>query len=140
VANTLNASTAIGLLVARLGGATVRPGPQGTLLAHGYRWRFPPAGAFTVGDVVLTRRPEGYLGGRPALLGHELRHTTQYAWCLGLPMLPAYLAAAGWSWLRTGDPASRNVFERRAGLAAGGYRERQVISLAARLRHARDEA
>jgi hypothetical protein len=41
-----------------------------------------------------------------------------------MPVL--YLAAAGWSWLRTGDFASRNVFERRAGLADGGYRERPV--------------
>jgi hypothetical protein len=38
----------------------------------------------------------------------------------------AYVAAASWSWLRTGDFASRNAFERRAGLADGGYRERPV--------------
>jgi hypothetical protein len=34
--------------------------------------------------------------------------------------------AAAWSWVRTGDPASRNLFERAAGLADGGYRERPL--------------
>ncbi len=37
-----------------------------------------------------------------------------------------YGVAAGWSWLRTGDVASGNVFEQRAGLAEGGYRERPL--------------
>ncbi|HSF26445.1 MAG TPA: hypothetical protein VLC50_02900 [Actinomycetes bacterium] len=36
-------------------------------------------------------------------------------------MVAAYLLAAGWSWLRCGDPASYNHFERLAGLADGGY-------------------
>jgi hypothetical protein len=27
----------------------------------------------------------------------------------------------GWSWIRTGDRAARNVFERAAGLSDGGY-------------------
>ena len=56
----------------------------------------------------------------PVLLGHEERHSTQYAWCLGLPFLPLYFLAAGWS-LRTGNPGIANVFERHAGLQAGGY-------------------
>jgi hypothetical protein len=60
------------------------------------------------------------------LLDHEERHVTQYAWCGGVLMPIVYGAAAGWSWLRTGDFASRNVFERRAGLADGGYRERPL--------------
>ena len=46
---------------------------------------------------------------------------------LGLPFLPAYALAAAWSMWRTGDPASRNVFERRASLALGGYIERPVV-------------
>jgi hypothetical protein len=37
-------------------------------------------------------------------------------------MLPLYFAAAGWSWLRCRDFYWHNVFERRAGLEAGGYR------------------
>jgi hypothetical protein len=36
-------------------------------------------------------------------------------------MLPLYLLAAGWSWLRGGDHGTHNVFERAAGLADGGY-------------------
>lgn len=120
--NLANLSTPCGLLLARLGGAGVRPGPDGLLLAAGYRLPVPPAPAFTVGNVVLARRPD--LLARPALLRHESRHATQYAWCAGLPMVGLYLAAAAWSWLRTGDVASRNVFERRAGLADGGYADR----------------
>jgi hypothetical protein len=44
-----------------------------------------------------------------------------------------YGVAAGWSWLRTGDVASRNVFERRAGLVDGGYREQPLRALWGRL-------
>jgi hypothetical protein len=55
---------------------------------------------------------------------HEARHATQYAFCIGLPMVLLYLVAAGWSLMRCGDPASYNVFERRAGLLDGGYRVR----------------
>lgn len=124
VVNVLNLSTPCGLFVALVGGATLAPGPRGTVLATGYRWRIPPASAFTLGDVVVSRLPLDRLTDRPRLLRHETRHASQYACCLGLPMLPAYGLAAGWSWLRTGDPASRNVFERRAGLADGGYTER----------------
>ena len=39
----------------------------------------------------------------------------------GLPFLPLYFIAAGWSQLRTGNPGSANIFERLAGLEAGGY-------------------
>lgn len=133
LANAANLSTALGLAVARLGGtAPVVPadGPHGVLVAAGYRRRWPRAAAFTVGDVVVTRLSAETLAARPGLLAHEARHATQWACWLGLPFLPAYLAAAGWSLLRTGDPASRNAFERRAGLAAGGYRERPVRRIA----------
>lgn len=128
LANAANLSTALGLAVARLGGAPVvgTDDPHGLLVAAGYRRRLPRAAAFTVGDVVITRLSAEALAARPGLLAHESRHAGQWACWLGLPFLPAYLAASGWSLLRTGDPASRNAFERRAGLAAGGYRERPV--------------
>ncbi|MFF1882306.1 hypothetical protein ACFVVC_12660 [Pseudarthrobacter sp. NPDC058196] len=120
-ANLLNGSTLAGLAVALAAGTRVSRGPRGMVLAAGYRWRLPAARAFTVGNVVLYRGPAADLLSRPALLGHEERHCSQYAWCLGLPFIPLYLAAAGWSVLRSGNPGTANIFERRAGLAAGGY-------------------
>lgn len=121
IANVLNGSTPLGLLLAAAARTPVRSGPRGLLLATGYRWRLPFAGAFTVGNVVLFRAgPERALAD-PVLLRHEERHSTQYAWCLGVPFLPLYLLAAGWSVWRTGNPGSANVFERHAGLQAGGY-------------------
>jgi hypothetical protein len=121
VANLLNGSTALGLVVALAGGGRVARGPRGLVLATGYRLPLPPAAAFTVGNVVTTRHEPGWLDARPLLLRHEERHSWQYAVCLGLPMVPLYLLAAGWSVLRGGDPAVHNVFERAAGLADGGY-------------------
>lgn len=120
-ANLLNGSTVAGLAVALAAGAQVSRGPRGLLIAAGYRWRLPFAHAYTLGNVVLCRGTTSDLLSRPALLGHEERHCTQYAWCLGLPFIPLYLAAAGWSVLRTGNPGTGNIFERRAGLASGGY-------------------
>ena len=73
--------------------------------------------------MVIFRAGPGDALANPALLGHEERHCTQYAWCLGLPFLPLYFLAAGWSLARTGNPGSRNLFERHAGLQAGGYPE-----------------
>ncbi|HLR94645.1 MAG TPA: hypothetical protein VK053_08980 [Jiangellaceae bacterium] len=118
LANLVNLSTPLGLLVARVGGAVTRAGPDGLVLAAPYQLSLPPAAAFTVGNVVLHR---GGTTLTPPLLRHEARHATQWAWCLGLPFLPLYLLASAWSWLRTGDPATGNVFERHAGLADGGY-------------------
>ena len=121
LANLLNGSTLLGLLLAAAARTAVGSGPRGLLIATGYRWRFPFAGAFTVGNVVLFRAgPEEALAN-PELLGHEERHSTQYACCFGMPFLPLYFLAAGWSWWRTGNPASGNFFERHAGLRAGGY-------------------
>ena len=107
------------------------------MLAEGYRFSFPVAGAFTVGDVVITAHTFDTLARScPDLLVHEERHSRQYALALGLPYLALYTLAMGWSVVRTGDRASRNVFERHAGLVAGGYRERPVRPLAVSLRTA----
>jgi hypothetical protein len=123
--NVINLSTLLGIAVAKLGGARLRRGPDGLLLANGYRLPLPRNPAFTVGNVVVARDAER-LARRPSLLAHEARHATQYAWCVGPVMWIPYAIASAWSWLRTGDPASRNWFERRAGLADGGYQERPV--------------
>lgn len=121
VMNALNGSTALGLAAALATRARVSRGPRGLLLATSARIPASPAAAITVGDVVLTRHDPDWLAGRPRLLAHEERHAWQYVACLGLPLLPLYAAAAGWSWLRGGDPAAHNPFERLAGLADGGY-------------------
>lgn len=120
-ANAANGSTLLGLAVARAARTAVSKGPRGLIIASGYAWRVPFAGAFVLGNVVICRLSAEQLLANPALLGHEEKHCTQYAWCLGVPFLPLYFLAAGWSQLRTGNPASANFFERRAGLAAGGY-------------------
>jgi len=129
VANWVNLSTPAGLLVAHLAADRPRRSRDGLWIVHGYRPTLPSARAFTLGSVILLRDPLPGPGLDPVgrvpvrLLAHEERHATQYAWCGGLLMPVGYAVAAGWSWLATGDPASRNVFERRAGLADGGYRE-----------------
>lgn len=128
LANALNLSTPAGLLLAALTRTPVQGGPDGLLLGTGYRPRLPPAEAFTVGNVIFYRADRGFIDARPTLLRHEAAHATQYAWCLGLPFLPLYAACAAYSLWRTGEPGSRNFFERRAGLAAGGYREQPVIA------------
>ncbi|GAA3442164.1 hypothetical protein Pve01_09960 [Planomonospora venezuelensis] len=119
VLNYANLSTPLGLLVARLGRARLAPGPCGLVLGYGYRLPFPVAGAFTLGNVVLTKHPEGHLTGH--LLRHEDRHASQYAACAGLPMLPLYLVAVAVSFLVCGNQASWNVFERLANLEDGNY-------------------
>ncbi|MFP3463429.1 DUF4157 domain-containing protein [Arthrobacter globiformis] len=126
LANVLNASTPLGLVLAGLAGTRTFRGPRGLIVATGYRWRLPVAGAFTVGNVVIFRTDaDAALTGR-TLLEHEERHSTQYAWCLGLPFLLFYFASAAWSAVRYGDPASGNPFERHAGLEAGGYVDRRL--------------
>ncbi len=119
VVNWLNLTSPVGWAVARTAGCRIAArGPYWE--ATGYRWAFPVAEAFTVGSVVIsrTRVPDG-------VWRHEIAHMRQYAW-LGVLFWPAYGVAAGYSWIRTGDWWSRNLFERRAGLRAGGYRERPV--------------
>lgn len=122
VVNLANLSTPLGLLVALAGRARVSRGPDGLLLAKGFRLRVR-APAFTIGNVVVV--DDTMLGRRPRLLLHEARHATQYACCLGPVLLPLYLLAALWSWLRCRNPSSYNVFEVRAGLADGGYVSRR---------------
>lgn len=124
VLNWVNLSTPLGLVVAGVGGTRIRRGPRRCFLADHYHWRFPAAGAFTVGDVVISRHDlDQLMARRPSLLDHELVHSAQWAFCGGLPFLPLYVASMGWSWIRTGDRAARSVFERQAGLDAGGYRD-----------------
>jgi hypothetical protein len=117
--NLVNGSTLAGLAVARLGGARIVRCRDGLLTGTGYRLPVPGAPAFTLGNVIVTRRPG--LDDGSALFRHEARHATQYAWCGGLLMLPLYFTAAGVSWLLSGDFGAWNVFERDAGLADGGY-------------------
>lgn len=127
VGNVVNLSTPLGLLVARLGRARVRPGPRGLLLGEGYRLPFPVAEAFTIGNVVTTRGSwDAVMRRHPGLLAHEERHSWQYLYCGGLPFLLAYGGCLVWSVLRTGDRASGNFFERQAGLIEGGYGERPI--------------
>ena len=122
--NLANGSTLAGLGVALAGRARLARAADGLLTGTGYRLPVPPAPAFTMGNVIITRHDELVAGG--SLFRHEARHTTQYAWCGGLLMLPLYFTAAGVSWLLSGDVGSWNVFERGAGLADGGYTDRPL--------------
>lgn len=122
--NLLNGSTMGGLVVSLAGRARLARLPDGLLVGTDYRLPVPPAPAFTLGNVIITRR--AVLAHDTVLLRHEARHSTQYAWLGGLVMLPLYFAAAGVSWLLCGDFGAWNVFERAAGLADGGYTDRPL--------------
>jgi hypothetical protein len=122
--NLANGSTLAGLAVAALGGARVARGTDRLFVGTGYRLPVPPAPAFCLGNVIVTRLPG--LDPSSALFQHEARHATQYACCGGVVMVPLYLVAASVSWALTGDTGSRNVFERRAGLADGGYPDKPL--------------
>ena len=80
--------------------------------------RNPGGGGTTFGSVFVTTN----LSVPPDILGHEEKHASQYAE-LGRSFYVGYAAAAGWSWLMTGDGACQNVFEEGAGLTAGRYYE-----------------
>lgn len=125
--NLLNGSTLAGLAVSRVGRARLARFPDGLLVGTAYQLPVPPAPAFTLGNVIITRHP--VLAYDAVLLRHEARHSTQYAWCGGVLMLPLYFTAAGVSWLLSGDFGAWNVFERGAGLADGGYTSRPLRSL-----------
>jgi hypothetical protein len=122
--NLANGSTLTGLGVAALGGARIARSVDGLFIGTGYRLPVPPAPAFCLGNVIVTR--EAGIDPGSSLFRHEARHATQFAWCGGVVMIPLYLAAAGVSWALTGDFGARNVFERRAGLADGGYADRPL--------------
>ncbi len=128
VGNALNLSTVLGLALGLAGRARLSRGPGALVFAEGYRLPLPKASAFTVGNVVLV--PGGTAADvevrHPGTIAHEAAHTWQYFGLLGLPFLPLYAVASGWSWLRTGDPASANWFERSAGLVRGGYVEHPI--------------
>ena len=126
VGNFLNLSSVAGLAVGAIGRAQFSRGPRGLFYANGYKLGFPIAGAFTIGNVVLSKHERAYFDDGTILVRHEERHSWQYFCLLGLPMLPFYGVAAVVSWLLTGDPASRNLFERLANLKDGGYVERPI--------------
>ncbi len=126
VANLLNGSTVAGILVAAAGRARLTRAGDGLVVAVRYRLPVPPAPAFCLGNVIVTRLDSHGVRAAAPLLAHEARHATQFACCGGVVMLPLYFLAAGLSWLLTGDFSSRNIFERRAGLAEGGYAERPL--------------
>jgi len=121
VVNWLNLSTAAGLLIAVIGRASIGRSGRGTFLATDYRWSFPFASAFTVGNVIVTRQDSAWCADRPQLLRHEDRHCTQYAFCLGPVMWVLYVLFAAVSWVLSGNHASYNPFERLANLVDGGY-------------------
>jgi hypothetical protein len=125
-ANVVNGSTLTGIVVAGIGRARLHPAGDGLLVGSGYRLPVPPAAAFCLGNVLVTRLDHDAFTGRTRLFAHEARHATQYACCAGLAMLPLYGMAAAVSWALTGDFGSRNVFERRAGLADGGYTDKDL--------------
>ena len=122
--NLVNGSTLTGLGVAALGRAKVARSADGLFTGTGYRLPVPPAPAFCLGNVIVTRGEAINPGS--GLFRHEARHATQFAWCGGVAMIPLYLAAAGVSWALTGDFGARNVFERLAGLADGGYLDKPL--------------
>ena len=132
VANLVNGSTLAGVLVAAAGRARLASAGDGLLIGDRYRLPLPPAPAFCLGNVIMTRIERDTLLRDEALLAHEARHATQFAWCAGLVMVPLYFTAAGASWVLTGDFGSRNVFERRAGLTDGGYADRPLRPALAR--------
>jgi len=127
VGNFLNLSTVAGLLVGLIGRARFSRGPRGLFFATGYKVKFPVAGAFTVGNVVLSKYERAYFDDE-ALVRHEERHSWQYFCLIGLPLWPLYVVGVVVSWFLTGDPASRNPFERLANLKDGGYVERPIQS------------
>lgn len=121
VLNWINLSTALGFLIAKIGGATITKRGRGTYLATGYRFNFPVASAFTVGSVIASKNDLEYFTDRPVLLKHEDRHCTQYAFVFGVVMLPFYFLFVGISYAIGGDHSSYNPFERFANLADGNY-------------------
>ncbi|AQP45293.1 hypothetical protein [Tessaracoccus flavus] len=126
IANVLNLSTPLGLVLGAVARGRFR---RRSSLVIVDRARLPllRASAVTVGSVVIipTRSLEEAEARVPTLMAHEDEHAWQWAYCLGLPFVPLYVASMAWSMVRSGDRATANHFEVQAGLAAGGYREGQ---------------
>jgi hypothetical protein len=122
--NLANGSTLAGLGAAVVGRTRLARSVDGLVTATGYRLPVPPAPAFCLGNVILTRGDD--IDPAAPLFRHEARHATQYAWSGGVAMVPLYLMAAGASWALTGDFGARNIFERLAGLADGGYTDKPM--------------
>ena len=136
IGNLANLSTPMGLLVATAGRGRFRI-LHGLVVAEDVRLpRNISASALTIGSVVvITGRSLEQASARiPGLLEHEDHHAHQWAYCLGLPFIPLYLLAMGWSWLRSGDRATANFFEVQAGLRLGGYvtRNKRPLGLGVR--------
>src|SRR5258708_14441245 len=90
--NLANGSTLAGLGVAAFGGARVARSADRLLVGTGYRLPVPPAPAFCLGNVIVTRL-DG-LDSSSALFRHEARHATQYACCGGGGVVPLFLIPA----------------------------------------------
>src|SRR2546430_12540230 len=91
--NLANGSTLAGLGVATLGGARVTRGGDRLFVGTGYRLPVPPAPAFCLGNVIVTRLAG--LDPASALFRHEARHATQYACCGGGGVGPLELGGVG---------------------------------------------
>ena len=123
VVNWVTLSTPFGLLIAVLGRAKLRREKDGLWVAEHCRLMLPDAGAFTVGNVVITGGSFDALASHfPEILDHEAAHSSQWS-LLGPLFLPLYVIWMVWSMLRTGNRATRNYLERWAGLKRGGYDE-----------------
>ena len=121
VVNWVTLSTPFGLLIGLLGRAKLRRVRDGLWIADECRLMLPDAGAFTVGNVVITDARFADLEARnPEILEHEAAHSSQWSF-LGPLFLPVYVLLMGWSWLRTRHRAQRHYLERWAGLKSGGY-------------------
>jgi len=121
VVNWVTLSTPLGLLLAGLGRAKLRRERDGLWIAEHSKLMLPDAGAFTVGNVIITGGSFAALEARfPQLLDHEAAHSSQWS-LLGPLFLPLYLIWTAWSMLRTRNRATRNYLERWAGLKRGGY-------------------
>jgi hypothetical protein len=132
--NWINFTTLVGLVIAVVGRSRLRAGPGGLVVAGDYRLPVPKQTCLTMGNLVICRRSADWLLSEQhaELLGHETRHATQYA-IFGPFFWPLYGLASLWSWLVTGGYGAHNVFERWAGLAAGGYANRPLRGWAARV-------
>jgi len=135
--NSVTLATPLGVTVALLGRCRLRWGPGGLIMAEGYQLQVPGAPAFVIGNVLLTTEADWdeYQRRDIRVFDHEERHSWQWLVC-GPAFLPAYLLCCGWSWLRTGNPGSANLFEMLAGLRSGGYRKLPRRSLVAGVRAA----